>query len=244
MFNQWQKPGLELLLKVWRREYIDWPTIEKELTPQKVCNRCAIMKYKECYAAAQWDKPHKQGECKVCVELRKEEGTPLDCRKCLQWKSALAFPLNKCTAGSDKTRVYVNCIETRQCKMCALHKHENDFTQSEWEKAAKKSDAQGKCRECMGKHEKLMWQCIVRKQTYDLSFYRKWLQHHSKNKTKLVRCDTCILADEQQRQQEHAKTFAMVQRHSNTPAKRAAEREAEPCYTHESSENRSRIFQM
>ena len=165
------------------------------------------MKYKECYAAAQWDKPHKQGECKVCVELRKEEGTPLDCRKCLQWKSELAFPLNKRTAGSDKTRVCVNSIETRQCKMCALHKNENDFTQSEWEMAAWKRDARGKCKECMGKHEKLMWQCIACDQTYDLSFYRKWLQHHNKNKTKLVRCDTCILADEQQRQQEHAKTF-------------------------------------
>ena len=29
LFNQGQKPGLELLLKVWRREYIDWKAIEK-----------------------------------------------------------------------------------------------------------------------------------------------------------------------------------------------------------------------
>ena len=29
LFNQGQKPGLELLLNVWRREYIDWKTIEQ-----------------------------------------------------------------------------------------------------------------------------------------------------------------------------------------------------------------------
>ena len=29
--NQGQKPGLELLLKVWRREKVDWQSIEKRL---------------------------------------------------------------------------------------------------------------------------------------------------------------------------------------------------------------------
>ena len=67
LFNQGQKPGLELLLKVWRREYIDWKAIEKELTPQKMCHRCGIVKYKECYTQTQWDKPQQRGNCEVCV---------------------------------------------------------------------------------------------------------------------------------------------------------------------------------
>ena len=46
LFAQGQKPGLELLLKVWRREHIGWNTIEKQLTPQQLCDRCGIVKYK------------------------------------------------------------------------------------------------------------------------------------------------------------------------------------------------------
>ena len=70
--DQGQKPGLELLLKVWRREHIDWEAIEKQLTPQQMCYRCGISKCKESYWQAQWDKPRKRGNCKTCVELRKE----------------------------------------------------------------------------------------------------------------------------------------------------------------------------
>ena len=81
-FDHSQTPGLELLLKVWRREHIDWEAIGKQLTPQQLCYGCGIVKYKEYYWRGQWDKPHKRGNCKACVELRKEEGTPLDCSKC------------------------------------------------------------------------------------------------------------------------------------------------------------------
>ena len=72
LFAQGQQPGLEFLLKVWRREHTDWKAIEKQLTPQQLCNRCGIVKYKDCYYQAQWDKPHKRGECKAFVALRKE----------------------------------------------------------------------------------------------------------------------------------------------------------------------------
>ena len=64
LFAQGQKPGLELLLKVWRREHIDWDAIENQLTPQQMCYRCGISKYKESYWQAQRDKPHKRGNCK------------------------------------------------------------------------------------------------------------------------------------------------------------------------------------
>ena len=105
LFDQGQKPGLELLLKVWRREHIDWAAIEQQVTPQQMCYRCGTSKYKESYWQAQWDKPHKRGNCKTCVELRKEEGTPLDCSQCLEWKGEAAFAPHQRTAHSGKTRV-------------------------------------------------------------------------------------------------------------------------------------------
>ena len=59
LFDQGKdKPGLELLLKVWRREPIDWKAIEKQLTRQQMCHICGIVRYKESYWQAQWDKPH------------------------------------------------------------------------------------------------------------------------------------------------------------------------------------------
>ena len=51
LFAQGQKPGLELSLKVWRREHIGWKTIQKQLTPQQLCNICGIVKYKESHFA-------------------------------------------------------------------------------------------------------------------------------------------------------------------------------------------------
>ena len=143
LFAQGQKPGLELLLKVWRREHIDWKTMEKQLTPQQLCDRCEIVKHKSCYYQAQWDKPHKRGECKACVALRKEEGTPLDCTKCLEWKGEAAFAPHQRTAHSGKTRVCLDCVETRMRIACKVHRQRSAFPQGEWEHSGWQS-ARGK----------------------------------------------------------------------------------------------------
>ncbi len=94
---------------MWRHEYIDWKTIEKELTPQLRCHRCGIVKYKECYAQTQWDKPEKHGNCKACVKLREEENTPFYCSRCYEWKGEEAFAPRQRSAHSAKTRVFVDC---------------------------------------------------------------------------------------------------------------------------------------
>ena len=209
LFDKGQATGLELLLKVWRREHIDWAAIEKELTPQQLCHRCGILKYKECYWQAQWDKPHKRGNCKACVELRKEEGTPLDCSNCWEWKGEAAFAPHQRTAHSARSRVCLDCVETRMCKACKLHRQQSAFSQGEWERAAWQS-AQGKCRDCMVKAEANMWPCKVCSLTFHKSEYSTWCAKHGQHKTTLVRCNRCEAIDEQQHKHEQAKTFAMV----------------------------------
>ena len=44
LFNKGQKPGMELLLRVWRGEDINWKAIEEEFMPSKVCPECGFMK--------------------------------------------------------------------------------------------------------------------------------------------------------------------------------------------------------
>ena len=47
IFRQGQKPGMDLLLRTWRRDdTIDWPKIEKELMPSKLCPSCGFVKLK------------------------------------------------------------------------------------------------------------------------------------------------------------------------------------------------------
>ena len=194
MFNQGQKSSLELLLKVWRREKNDWRAIEEELTPQQVCHRCGILKYKECYAPSQWDKPHKRGNCKACVKLRQEENTPFDCSKCWEWKGAEAFQPKHRSAHSNGKRVCLECVETRMCIKCQIYKPYAAFTKSEWEHAGWKKDPQGTCTTCMNKAEKYQWQCKSCKLTLEKSFFSNWCLRYGHHKTKLVRCNTCIAA--------------------------------------------------
>ena len=43
LFNKGTKPGMALLLRVWRGEDIDWDEIEKEFMPSKVCPQCGFI---------------------------------------------------------------------------------------------------------------------------------------------------------------------------------------------------------
>ena len=151
--------------------------MNKQITPHQLCDRCGIVKDKECYYRAQWDKPHKRGNCKACVELRKEEGTPLDCSTCLEWKGEAAFAPHQRTAHSGKTRVCLDWLETNMCIACKQHRQGSAFSQGEWEHSAKQS-AQGQCKDSTVKSEKDMWQCNVRSQTFNNYFYSRWRTKH------------------------------------------------------------------
>ena len=144
-----------------------------------MCHRCGIVKYKECYTLAQWDKPQKRGNCKACVKLREEENTPLDCTKCYEWKGETAFAPHQRSARSNKTRVCLDCVETRKCKACNLHRERNAFSNGEWEHAAYQSAR--KCKECVDRAEKYMWQCKRCGHTFHKSFYSRWCETHGMN---------------------------------------------------------------
>lgn len=109
----------------------------------------------------------------------------------------------------------VDCVETRKCIACRLHRQRDAFSQGEWEHAEKNS-AQGKCKDCTDRAETHMWQCNRCGQTLHKSFYRKWFETHTTQTTQFVRCDSCIAVEEQQRKQEQAKTYAMVMTQDTT----------------------------
>jgi hypothetical protein len=101
-----------------------------------------------------------------------------------------------------------------------LHRQRDAFSPGEWEHAAKKQTAQGKCRDCTAKSEKDMWKCKGCRQIFHTSFYGRWRTTHGEHKTKLVRCNSCVYNDEQEHKREQAKTFAMVMKQDITHSTR------------------------
>ena len=67
LFQNGQKPGLELLLQVWRGEKIDWAQLENEHMPKKHCPGCYKYKRKQEYHLCEWNKDKDIGNCKICI---------------------------------------------------------------------------------------------------------------------------------------------------------------------------------
>ena len=82
LFNKGQKPGMELLLRVWRHdETIDWKAIEAEHMPSKKCWTCNCVKKKELYSHMQWKLSDNEGNlvgsCLTCVQGFVLQGKPV-----------------------------------------------------------------------------------------------------------------------------------------------------------------------
>ena len=78
LFQQGQKPGMELLLRTWRGDKdIDWPTIEKGLMPCKLCQGCGCIKLKSSFTETEFkrldDNNSKIGICKCVIPVMKSE---------------------------------------------------------------------------------------------------------------------------------------------------------------------------
>ena len=72
LFDKGQKPGLELLLQVWRGDKIDRKAIELEHMPSKWWPNCETMKYKHDYPTYEWNK--KREKRQVLPMLNKTQG--------------------------------------------------------------------------------------------------------------------------------------------------------------------------
>ena len=73
IFSKGQKPGMELLLRTWRGDKdIDWPKIEKELTPSKLCPTCGFVKLKTSFTDTEFKRVDDNnvlvGSCRLCQE--------------------------------------------------------------------------------------------------------------------------------------------------------------------------------
>ena len=91
LFTKGQKPGLELLLRVWRKEFIDWKAIDMEHMPSKRCPGCDCVQYKHAYPMSEWNKKDKRGNCSKCMARRKEAGRPFECNVCFAWLPEVSF---------------------------------------------------------------------------------------------------------------------------------------------------------
>jgi len=216
LFNRGQKSSMELLLRVWRGEAIDWEKNEKEHMPSKVSGECGYMKKLKDYTNTEWKREDSNGNhignCMACLLEHKADGCPCQCTKCFGWRPKSAFPEKKREWQSSHNRVCGDCIERRKCKVCEIEKPECDFTQSEWAKAAKALSERGKCKNCMAKRLKHMWNCSgcggVKCAPDDFS---EWL---SKRVTiqyaASARCNDCKSRIDEEEKAQRRKSVALV----------------------------------
>ena len=69
-----------------------------------------------------------------------------------------AFEDTKRSWQSTNNRVCFNCVEKRKCKLCDTWKPISDYTENEWQHAAWKESANGKCTACVNLHQRY-WYC-------------------------------------------------------------------------------------
>ena len=158
LFQNGQKPGLNLLMRVWRGEDIDWGQIEKEHMPKKYCPACAIRKPRQEYFSYEWKKTEERGNCMKCIAWRIKMGAPFECNVCNQWLCGEAFEPHQRDYRSTHTRVCMGCKEKRECVSCHEWKYELYFTKGEWEHAGY-NDGRGKCTDCCERSIIGEWYC-------------------------------------------------------------------------------------
>ena len=151
LFTQGEREGPSLLLRHLRGEELDWRAIEAKYTPQKRCNECNFVHFKEHFQTMQWNRKDNLSVCKECVAEKKKKGTPLRCNNCGLWKAEASFSDGQQHGMRLLRRVCTDCMERRQCSKCHERKFEKDFTPGEW-KNALYTQRDGKCMQCMARN--------------------------------------------------------------------------------------------
>ena len=227
LFNRGQKSGMDLLLRVWRGEDINWRAIEEEFMPSKLCPQCGYMKKLQAYTGTEWKRVdsnnNRIGNCMMCLAAHKADNCPCQCTTCFRWRPEAAFPENKRGWQSSHNRVCEDCIERRQCKSCSIKRIEGDFTPSEWLHAAWPTGDQGKCKACMEKSRKIMWPCSgcgkVKCVPDDFS---EWLKNRRTIKyTASARCNDCRSRLDEEEKAQQRKSVGLVVKSSDTSSQSA-----------------------
>ena len=150
LFSKGEEDGPEYLLKLLRGQYVDWRAIEDKYMPRRRCVSWNCVKFKECFAAGQFNREDKICFCKECVTKKEKCKTPYRCNTCGLWKKSESFKKEWLHPSSLRTRVCTTCVETRKCRgECKQWKEENAFTKNEWSHAGWPHDNRGACNKCM-----------------------------------------------------------------------------------------------
>ena len=73
IFQQGQKPGMDLLLRTWRGDKdIDWQQIEKDMMPCKLCPTCGCIKLKTSFTITEFKRLDENNEKSVYVSYVKQ----------------------------------------------------------------------------------------------------------------------------------------------------------------------------
>ena len=217
LFNKGQKPGMDLLLRVWRHDKtIDWEAIEKEHMPSKFCPNCRCVKKKQLYHKTEWKRTDKDnhlvGNCMMCMARHTADGEPCQCTVCWTWLPEDAFPEHQRSWQSSHNRVCMGCVEKRVCKKCDVLKCAFEFTDKEWQRASWPQSIQGRCKGCMVRSQKHMWHCRGCNESKPAPHeFSEWLKERgTQHKRPGARCNYCTATAKQAREEQRAKTVSMV----------------------------------
>ena len=137
-------------------------------------------------------------DCFLCVERRTDMGQPFECNNCLRWLPEESFNGNQRGFRSTHTRVCDKCLERRECINCKQLNLETAFAKEGGAETGIKHE-RGRCKECMDRSEKGIWQCNGCRQNIprDTSF-DTWLRGTKTDvKQPSARCSSCYDKDEQ-----------------------------------------------
>ena len=149
---------MELLLRTWRGDKdIDWPAIERDLMPCKLCPTCARIKLKSSFTETEFkrldDNNQKVGICKLCQAIQKEKQLPLQCTSCFTWRAETDYPPKERHWSWSSKRVCKWCNPKKTCSMCKVLLERKHFSDGEWLRM-RKHTLDGKCIDCASQSKK------------------------------------------------------------------------------------------
>ena len=184
-YQQGTRLGRALLLRVWRREEIDWEVLRAKYVEEKPCAECSVQKRKNEYTVGQWKRNDDKRICKECIARHVDNGQPWQCSMCCCWRSPAQFPAKHQKASCAFYRVCLTCKETKACGLCGKHLEEKNFSKGQWRRTR---GGQRVCRACQRKGQ---WTCAVCGRRVLQTHFSLWAGKH-KGRHGRQQCNMCI----------------------------------------------------